>query len=507
MVLVDGVRPPEQITIIQLKHSTITEHMDIKLQFRPVLGWPPLAWVAQCSDTDVVLAHGSRVETAHDWFAEAVWPGSFAEGRLDQTDLIFGSGGRVSKGTLTFVSSGSTVDRLVSIQVGNHVYISNSLVALCATLNLSFDPLSDDYYSSFRSIQNGLQKYKQFLQTTQGALRLTYFHNLRWDGRSLEAREKPFGDRTFVDFEEYRHFQEASLSAIGRNMADPLRKWPYRPLGTLSAGYDSPTIAVLAKEMGNTEVLTFQQGREGLDDSGETIAMRLGLRSIVLDRTVWRYHPFSEVPFLAADAYGMEAHFIAARSSLQDRVLLTGHHGDTVWGTGDYDLTPHIVRNGAPSGVALTEWRLWTGFIHCPVSFFGVRNIEHIHRISLSEEMKPWSVGGDYDRPICRRIVEGAGVDRELFGRKKNATAVVLWNPDEGFLPDESMEDYTQWLRHHGVPGWARGQIFPRSWRTPAHSLMLYLRGMQRFPSYFFNLFPWAMEHAKRRYTGTGPVF
>jgi hypothetical protein len=162
-----------------LKHSAIAEHMDIKLQFRPVLGWPPLAWVAQCSDTEVVLAHGRRVETGHDWFAKAVWPGSFAEGRLDQTDLIFGSGGRVSKGTLTFVSSGSTVDRLVSIQVGNHVYISNSLVALCATLNLSFEPLSDDYYSSFRLIQNGLQKYKQFLQTTRGPLRLTYFQNLR----------------------------------------------------------------------------------------------------------------------------------------------------------------------------------------------------------------------------------------------------------------------------------------------------------------------------------------
>lgn len=96
-----------------------------------------------------------------------------------------------------------------------------------------------------------------------------------------------------------------------------------------------------------------------------------------------------------------------------------------MWDAGAHDLSLDIVR-GDPTGLALTEWRLWVGFIHCPVPFFGVRNIEHIHRISISEDMKPWSVGGDYDRPICRRVVEGAGVERELFGREKNATAVVL---------------------------------------------------------------------------------
>lgn len=83
----------------------------------------------------------------------------------------------------------------------------------------------------------------------------------------------------------------------------------------------------------------------------------------MLDRTAWRQDPFSEIPFLAADAYGEEMHFVAARSCLQGRVLLTGHHGDTVWGTGDYDLTPDIVRNGPPSGLSLTEWRLWVGSI------------------------------------------------------------------------------------------------------------------------------------------------
>jgi hypothetical protein len=456
-----------------------------------------------------VLAHGSRVETAQDWFAEAVWPGPFREGGFDQTDLVFGSGGRMSGGTVTFVSSGSTVDRLVSIQVGTHAYVSNSLVALCATLNLSVDPLSDDYYSTFRSIQGGLQEYKRLLQTTRGPLRLTYFENLRWDGQSLHIIEKPFGNRIFSTFKQYRAFLETSLSAIGRNMSDPRRQWPYCTLGTLSTGYDSPAIAVLAREMGNTHVLTFHHGREGLSDSGEAIAKRLGLHPIVLDRTAWRHEPFSEVPFLAANAYGEEMHFVAARSYLQGRLLLTGHHGDTVWGIGNYDLTPDIVRHGAPSGLALTEWRLWEGFIHCPVPFFGVRNIDQIHRVTASDEMKPWSLGGDYDRPICRRIVEEAGVERDLFGKRKNATAVVLWNPSEGFLSEESMRDYTRWLRHH-TPRWSLRQMIPLSWKIYVSSLVSRLPGGWRFcrnPHYFFSLFPWALEHAKRRYMGMGPIF
>jgi hypothetical protein len=35
--------------------------------------------------------------------------------------------------------------------------------------------------------------------------------------------------------------------------------------------------------------------------------------------------------------------------------------------------------------------------------------------------MRPWSVGGDYDRPIPRRIAEEAGVPRQWFGRVKLA--------------------------------------------------------------------------------------
>ena len=69
---------------------------------------------------------------------------------------------------------------------------------------------------------------------------------------------------------------------------------------------------------------------------------------------------------------------------------------------------------------------------------------------------------GSPKRPICRRIVEEAGVERELFGRRKNATTVKLWKRHERFLPDESMQDYMRWIRHH-VPGWLRRRMLPPS--------------------------------------------
>ena len=48
-----------------------------------------------------------------EFFCEAIWPGPFAEGDFDRTDLVSGSGGRLRRAEVHFVSSGATVDRLL----------------------------------------------------------------------------------------------------------------------------------------------------------------------------------------------------------------------------------------------------------------------------------------------------------------------------------------------------------------------------------------------------------
>jgi len=475
----------------------------MKLTFTTRPEWPSLAWLAKCSESEVAVTHGSQVETFADWFAEAVWAGPFGAGEIDRTDLIFGSGGRLRDGRVVFVSSGSTVDRLVAYQ-GTVTYVSNSLVALLATLDARLDPAYPRYYSDFRSITKGLDEYQPFLSTSSGPVRLVYFRNLEWDGRSLQVTEKPGRDRSFNSFEEYAGFMKQSLAEIGRNMRDGARRQAYRPLGTLSSGYDSPTVATLARELDSSfEALNFQSARGGAADSGQEIAKCLGLTVIPLDRTAWRTGPLSEVPFIAADAYGSEVHYAAARRLLEGRVLLTGYHGGLIWDIREHDRSPSIKR-GDPTGLSLTEWRLSAGFLHCPVPFFAARNSDQIHRISNSPEMKAWSVGGNYDRPICRRILESAGVARGLFAKAKSAASVVLWNPEENFLPPASMNSYRAWLRRHQLDWLRKGQL-PPPWKILKHKLGSALRRSKAsegvlVDSYFAHLFPWALELAVNRY-------
>src|SRR5690606_23914570 len=100
----------------------------------------------------------------------------------------------------------------------------------------------------------------------------------------------------------------------------------------------------------------------------------------------------------------------------------------------------NIVR-GDQSGLSLAEYRLRAGFLHCPVPFWGVRQIRDVRAVSNSSELANWDVEGDYSRPICRRIVEDAGVPRDLFGMKKKATWVQFIGSRE-FMCESSVRDY-----------------------------------------------------------------
>ena len=91
-----------------------------------------------------------------------------------------------------------------------------------------------------------------------------------------------------------------------------------------------------------------------------------------------------------------------------------------------------VEHNRDSGGPGIAEFRLRLGFMHFPLPYLGTvdcqparcRISRSVRRISNSEEMAPWSIGGDYDRPIPRRIVESAGVDRHMFGQTKRAVAV-----------------------------------------------------------------------------------
>jgi hypothetical protein len=420
----------------------------MRLLVTAVPHWPRLAWLAVCDrqGRDVTTFVGAGVEVADAWLCEGVWDAPYADGALDRTDLVFGSGIRLRGDSIVFVSSGTTVDRLHALECRGRQYISNSLPCLLAFTGGSLDLSCDRYGYIGRSIVKGLDAYERELPTTVGTVRLTYFHNLSWDGRELSEVPKPALRRDFSSYQAYRGFLDVALERLATNARAPQRRSQLKLIATLSTGYDSPATAVLARQVGCWEAFGFDRARGNQNDSGAEIARILGLQYSSIRTDAWRSQPMAAVPFLAAiTSFGSSVTFKGAEDLLAGSVVFTGFHGDKVWDAKTKSLGPDIVRGDA-SGTDLSEYRLWVGFVNCAVPFLGVRQIEDIHAISTSPGLAPWDVRGGYSRPICRRIVEEEDVPRDMFGAEKKATAQFILGP-ASFLSRDMRLDYYRWLR------------------------------------------------------------
>lgn len=417
----------------------------MRLTYVRVPEWPRLAWLAACPlGTDGVTCFaGVGVEAHDEWFCEGVWAGPFSEGQLDRTDLVFGSGGRIRAEGLVFVAAGSTLDRLHWLRRGDGVWVSNSLPCLMAAVGGSLDlRIGRWMFRAVNSIREGLEHYRRELPTTAGPVHLTYFNNLLWDGAELRDVTKPAPARDFGSYEKYRAFLDASMAKLVANATDTSRTRPFGLMSTLSTGYDSSAVTVLAQQAGCDEALGFDRSPLGLDDSGKTVAEILGVR---FHPVQIRDAPNADVSFLAVGTgNGGSVSFKSAETLLADRVVFTGFHGDKVWDKHTEALGPDIVR-GDTSGSDLAEYRLEIGFVNCPVPYWGVRQIRDIHAISNSSELAPWDTGDDYSRPICRRIVEERGVPRDAFGTRKRGMFRARPSP-QNFLTAELRRDYFEWL-------------------------------------------------------------
>ncbi len=505
---------------------------EIKYQLEPA--WPALAWLAECTEgsSSLFVRHGPRVETGDSWFCEGVWDGAFDEGGFDRTDIFFGSGARIRSGELVFVSSGSTVDRLQYLAQGNKSLVSNSLACIYAMDSSWLNPGFDGYSRFFGTVTQGIDLYER--QVPDGGPILIYFNNLVWDGRQLKDRAKPDTAGGFASFEAYVGFLESCLARIGENARSTKRRFPLGLIGTLSTGYDSPTVTVLARHAGLSEVITFARSRQGLADSGVEIAEKLGIEASVVGRLEWQSRGLAEIPFIAVDGKGVDVLYAGAEVHLRNRVLFTGYHG-VLWKKNSSVLKPAIQR-GDRSGLSLTEYRLLIGMIHLPVTFMGVRHALDINQISRSEALKLWDVGGTYTKPICRRIVEGAGVPRQYFGQVKKATTNQFGAGDVRFTR-ASRSDYSRWrevlVEHEALKGegcppkipWLGRGAIPEAWdylEIPARRFIDYLpdkaqyRGhwvlnklkqqlYKRTNRFFPWTFSWALDRHAQKYRTKNP--
>jgi len=389
-----------------------------------VPGWPKLAWLATFAEGDrcVEVYHGPCVETHEQWCVEAVWAGEYAAGDFDRTDVVFGSGVRVRDDCVIFVTAGTAMDRLWYCRRGQQWFVSNSLGALSALADLSLvdgDCYANDRQSTIRTTWGDPLCTRPF-PTHSGEAHLVWFNNLAYDGRSLKIVQKPDSAAPFKSFADYRGFLVQGAEGLRRNLESPARRHKVMALASVSSGYDSSATAIIAKHAGCRQAVTIKQASSfwRRSDSGQAIADHLGLACRICERTAeWFPH---EEAFWAASGYCNLINWTLFEYPQPLCLFFTGNYGDVIW---TRSKLPDPFTIEIWDDLAMGEFRLLAGMWQCIVPFWGMRHHKEIEAITFSQEMEPWTLHNDYDRPIARRIVEEAGVPRGSFATRKQNTS------------------------------------------------------------------------------------
>jgi len=424
----------------------------LKFIFEPAASLPFLAWCAEIRrDSDSVhVVHGPGVETTADSFVEGAWSGDFQA--LDfSTALTFtGTGGVLTKEGVLFTAPTHTLEAIYSMRFSDRIICSNSLAFILAQANDDVDLSYKFYDSDLMSVMHGLDHYVRTIPTSaRHRVDIHYHCNIHIvQELNITKFDKPTPS-PFRNYADYHSFLQHEVELVSRNAGSERRSISYKPLTTISTGYDSPTCAVLARAAGCREAVTFTRARSEFSDtadSGSGIAALLGLSVEEYDPENYRLIKGSpEVEFIATGLGADDTIFAVLERKLPGRLLLTGYHGDKIWERVNPKIGHTFVR-GDPSGGSLNEFRLRVGFINLPIPFIGGTQHPSIHTISNSEEMLPWSLGNEYDRPIPRRIVECAGIPRSLFGQSKKAVA-------RGYLSSRHVTNpaLNQWLSEESL--------------------------------------------------------
>lgn len=520
----------------------------MQMHFLPVASWPPLAWCAELNGNDrrSCVHHGDGVETGATWFCEGVWDRPFGDASFEESDCFFGSGAVLSESRLSFIASCAPMDRLYHARVVDTVWVSNSLACLMAQMGAECDSCYATFEEESFKITNGIDNYVQTLKTTKGVVVMTICRNLHFENGSICQAEKINQRRAFQEFGEYVAFLESSLKALAENVQDPARKRKYSLLSGISTGYDSPMICALAKRAGLQEAFTFSRARGGADDDGSEIGRRLGLTVHKVDRYAWKELSFPEIPFVTAVGFASGVELAGVGELLHQKLYLSGCFGDEMWGVGTRAETIENYKRKEHTGLDISEFRLWSGFLHVPVPYIGYSGLNDILRISKSCEMKEWDVSNTpyehYSRPIPRRVIEEAGVPRKAFAAEKKA---ATYGDFETNLTRTTLQEvYAFNQRHCGqklvqkhpekVPFGGWGPRIGTKWRRPfapsrwdhvifgivssvsrvliqagsksfrgsgrIRTVGRYVQGLRSYEFSFNQCFPWALGAAVQRY-------
>lgn len=438
----------------------------------PNAGLPALSWLAtlDVASGQCQVDHGRLVEARNEFFVEGVWDGAFDAGGFDRCESFFGSGiRRRPSGEYVVVPSSTTID-YVYWQMRDGAFVcSNSLPFLLAAIDDELDVFRPDYNRINYSILRGIERYEQRIPTRAGEAHRLMHNNLVVGNGTAACEAKPLPP-TFASFDQYRAYLAKNLGGAIRNARDPARTTPLRVLSTQSKGYDSTAVNAIARDYGVDLALTIDEAKERQDyfkrrketrpsDSGEEICRSLGMAVRRIDRRYFQNDQDSESLYWASvhDNQDLNLHQVKEHVG-QGAILLGGALGE-LWYNAASTPEPRLrhindeLEKWDLSSHGLSEARLHFGYIQVPAPYIGARSRQCLFDLANSEAMRPWSIGGTYDRPIPRRIAEEAGVPREAFGQVKLASVVAAMPP---YLPHGAAlrrEFFRFFRRERGVAG------------------------------------------------------
>lgn len=414
---------------------------------------PRLTWIAEyrLTNRQLTVSHGRDVEVGDDFLVAGVWEGRYEDHDYDTCSHFFGSGLKISNNELIAVPSTGLVDRIFVGESEDRYYISNSIIEILARTKSKLDP-AHNYKTQTDTIRNGTKNYTNnypVLSQSLMSLNQYFYYPIKIIESIIVFNDRP-GTIDFISHEQYVSKIESDLKTISLNASSPHRKKPIDLYTTISKGYDSTAVTALTASLPVKNAFTSKSSNSSVlsifnkswnDDDGTHISKKLGLNVIYLDLKESDIGS-DELYFLAPTTSEPELQFYEINKLLATNdnpgIIFTGYHGDTVWALSPPTkaLTDDILKPGA-SGLTLSEIRLKAGFIDIPVPMMHARSIVSINHLSTSDEMSKWSIGGDYDRPIPRRILESKGIGRNDFGMKKRAVATFYDLPKNKELRKE----------------------------------------------------------------------
>jgi hypothetical protein len=391
---------------------------------------PKLAWCAVVEENSphIHVYHGKNVETFENFFVEGAWNGDFASAGFDKSYFFMGSGMRLENHEgnekMIFSTPNHTFERLHSISNQKTRFISNSLPFILSMTQGDLDIEYLDYERDFNTILKGIKEYKRQIPLKDGkSVRLHYYCNIILDSKGELQEESKISTGAFRDYSHYHDTLLSTLRAFVENAQDAQRKINYGMASTISKGYDSPAAAAMAHEVGCNTVVSFDRPLKFANDCGEDIALKLGYKNIIKkDADEYLSNTkLVEAEFLSSGELGTDIIYASFEKEFSDNIAFTGEHGGGMWGKSYLDINKEMrYETIAFTETSLIEYRLRVGFISVPIPIFGAEERPSIIKISNLSEMMDYSIGGEYDRPIPRRILESRGVDREMFGMEKH---------------------------------------------------------------------------------------